>query len=66
VGLVEIPAGHPLHGIRGGENALAFHTDRYRPLPLVLRGYGAGPAVTAAGVLAEVLKTVYWNREVAP
>lgn len=63
VGFVEVDRAHPLYPIRGGENAMSFSTDRYRPIPLVVRGYGAGPAVTAAGVFAEVLKTVYWNRE---
>ncbi len=47
---------HPLHAIKGGENALAFLTDRYQPHPMVIRGYGAGAEVTAAGVLSDVLR----------
>jgi aspartokinase/homoserine dehydrogenase 1 len=66
VGVVEVPADNPLHHVRGGENAVAFLTDRYNPIPLVVRGYGAGPAVTAAGVFANVLQTVYWNPQGSP
>ncbi len=47
---------HPLHSVKGGENALAFLTEHYQPTPLVVRGYGAGGEVTAAGVLADILK----------
>ena len=47
---------HPLFSVKGGENALAFLTEHYRPTPLVVRGYGAGGEVTAAGVLADILK----------
>ncbi len=61
VGLVELDLDHPLASIRGGENAVSFHTDRYRPIPLVVRGYGAGPEVTAAGVFGDVLRTVHWS-----
>ncbi|MBU3825978.1 MAG: bifunctional aspartate kinase/homoserine dehydrogenase I [Candidatus Anaerobiospirillum merdipullorum] len=53
----------PLFKVRGGENALAFTTAYYKPLPLVIRGYGAGTAVTAAGVLSDVLRLQNWTRE---
>ncbi len=58
VGLLAVPKTHPLAAIRGGENALAFTTHRYAPVPLVIRGYGAGADVTAAGVFADVLRIV--------
>ncbi|WP_159565363.1 bifunctional aspartate kinase/homoserine dehydrogenase I [Budvicia diplopodorum] len=48
----------PLFKIKNGENALAFYTRYYQPLPLVLRGYGAGNDVTAAGVFADILRTL--------
>lgn len=48
----------PLFKVKNGENALAFYTRYYQPLPLVLRGYGAGNDVTAAGVFADVLRTL--------
>ncbi|URJ25772.1 bifunctional aspartate kinase/homoserine dehydrogenase I [Blochmannia endosymbiont of Camponotus sp.] len=49
---------HPLFKVKDGENALAFFTRYYQPLPLVLRGYGAGNDVTAAGVFADLLRTL--------
>ncbi len=58
VGLVPVPLTHPLAAVKGGENALSFTSERYSPTPLVIRGYGAGAAVTAAGVLADVLRLV--------
>jgi aspartokinase/homoserine dehydrogenase 1 len=56
VGLEEVGPDHPLFAVRGGENALSFLTEHYRPTPLVVRGYGAGGDVTAAGALADLLK----------
>ncbi|MDF7671250.1 bifunctional aspartate kinase/homoserine dehydrogenase I [Orbaceae bacterium ESL0721] len=47
----------PLYKVKNGENALAFYTRYYQPIPLVLRGYGAGNDVTAAGVFADILRT---------
>lgn len=47
----------PLFKVKNGENALAFYSRYYQPLPLVLRGYGAGNDVTAAGVFADLLRT---------
>ena len=38
------------------EAFVAFHTERYREYPMVVRGAGAGGAVTAAGVLADILR----------
>ncbi|MBI2382065.1 MAG: bifunctional aspartate kinase/homoserine dehydrogenase I [Gammaproteobacteria bacterium] len=61
VGLIEVGQKHPLYPIKGGENALAFETLRYAPIPLVIRGYGAGAEVTAAGVFGDVLRTVSFN-----
>lgn len=47
---------HPLRAVRDGENALAFTSEAYQARPLVVRGYGAGAAVTAIGLLADLLK----------
>jgi aspartokinase/homoserine dehydrogenase 1 len=54
---------HPLYGIKDGENALAILTRYYQPLPFVLRGYGAGAAVTAAGVFGDILRTLAWEQQ---
>jgi aspartokinase/homoserine dehydrogenase 1 len=65
VGLVGVAADDPLYHVKDGENAVSFLTNRYAPIPLVVRGYGAGPDVTAAGVFADLLRTVVWNTEIA-
>jgi len=60
VGTVEVPASDPLGAIKGGENAFVFTTKYYSPIPLVIRGYGAGADVTASGVFADILRTTTW------
>ncbi|MEM9100748.1 MAG: bifunctional aspartate kinase/homoserine dehydrogenase I [Pseudomonadota bacterium] len=61
VGVIAVDKSHPLYPIKGGENALSFTTQRYAPIPLVIRGYGAGADVTAAGVFADILRVASWN-----
>lgn len=56
VGLRAVAPSHPLAGLRGTDNQVVFTTHRYRDHPLVITGPGAGPAVTAAGVLNDILK----------
>ncbi|RPH69073.1 MAG: aspartate kinase [Myxococcaceae bacterium] len=56
VGPVAVEAGHPAVPLRGAEALVAFTTARYRDYPLIVRGAGAGGDVTAAGVLADVLR----------
>ena len=56
VGLRAVPLSHPLAGLRGTDNQIVFTTKRYREHPLVITGPGAGPAVTAAGVLNDLLQ----------
>ena len=56
VGPVEVEAAHPAAALRGAEAFVAFHTERYREYPMVVRGAGAGGEVTAAGVLADILR----------
>jgi aspartokinase/homoserine dehydrogenase 1 len=59
VAIEAVPRSKPLGAIRDGENALVIHTRYYQPIPMVLRGYGAGAAVTAAGVFGDLLRTVW-------
>jgi aspartokinase/homoserine dehydrogenase 1 len=54
-----VPKDEPLGSIRDGENALVLHSRYYQPIPLVLRGYGAGADVTAAGVFGDLLRTAW-------
>lgn len=56
VGLRAVPLSHPLAGLRGTDNQIVFTTKRYSEHPLVITGPGAGPAVTAAGVLNDLLQ----------
>ncbi len=56
VGPVEVDAQDPAAGLRGAEGMVGFATSRYQEYPLIVRGAGAGGSVTAAGVLADVLK----------
>jgi aspartokinase/homoserine dehydrogenase 1 len=58
VGIEAVDEKHALAVIRDGENALAILSAYYQPRPFVIRGYGAGSAVTAAGVFADILKTL--------
>ncbi|TDQ57901.1 aspartate kinase [Mesocricetibacter intestinalis] len=58
VSIVEVDEDDPLYKVKNGENALAFYTRYYQPIPLLLRGYGAGNAVTAAGIFADILRTL--------
>ena len=55
VGLREIPIGHPLYQLEGSNNIICLTTARY-DTPMIIRGYGAGAAVTAAGVFADVMR----------
>ncbi len=63
VSIQEVPLSHPLATVKDGENALAIHSKYYQPIPFVIRGYGAGATVTAAGVFADVLRTMPWTQD---
>lgn len=46
---------HPFFHLSGSDNIIAFTTERYKERPLLVRGPGAGAAVTAAGVFADLV-----------
>ncbi len=56
VGLVELDRSHPFANINLTDNEVRFVTSRYDRNPLVIQGPGAGPAVTAGGVFADLLR----------
>lgn len=56
VGLKEIHQGHPLYDLEGSNNILMLTTERYNAYPMLIQGYGAGAAVTAAGVFADIMR----------
>jgi homoserine dehydrogenase len=55
VGFRELPPDHAIATLRGTDNLITFTTARYNERPLVVRGPGAGVAVTAAAVLGDVV-----------
>ncbi|EJL6718207.1 bifunctional aspartate kinase/homoserine dehydrogenase I [Vibrio alginolyticus] len=61
VSIAAVDENDPMYKIKDGENALAFYSRYYQPIPLVLRGYGAGTEVTAAGVFSDVMRTLGWK-----
>jgi aspartokinase/homoserine dehydrogenase 1 len=58
VGVQAVGEGHPAWDLAGADNVIAVHSLRYDARPLVVRGPGAGPAVTAGGLFADLLSLV--------
>jgi bifunctional aspartokinase / homoserine dehydrogenase 1 len=56
VGLTELDARHAFANIALTDNVVRFATARYCDNPLIVQGPGAGPAVTAGGVFADLLR----------
>jgi len=56
VGLGRFPTTHPFAATQYADNIVSYATERYTPRPLVVQGPGAGAAVTAGGVFADVLR----------
>jgi aspartokinase/homoserine dehydrogenase 1 len=56
VALKTVPPTHPFHDLEGSNNIVLLTSERYNEYPLQIKGYGAGAAVTAAGVFADLIK----------
>lgn len=56
VGLQEVSQGHPFFDLQGSNNLVMFTSERYNEFPMMIKGYGAGAAVTAAGVFADIIR----------
>jgi aspartokinase/homoserine dehydrogenase 1 len=56
VGVVELEKSHAFANIALTDNVVRYATARYDTNPLIVQGPGAGPAVTAAGVFADLLR----------
>jgi len=54
VELLQVPADHPLAAIQACDNVFVIESDWYQTNPLVLKGPGAGRAVTAGGIHADL------------
>jgi aspartokinase/homoserine dehydrogenase 1 len=50
------PLDHPFASLTGSDNIVSFQTARYNTQPMIVRGPGAGPEVTAGGVFADLLR----------
>ncbi|MBT1709351.1 bifunctional aspartate kinase/homoserine dehydrogenase I [Fulvivirgaceae bacterium PWU5] len=53
---------HPFYSLSGSDNIILLTTERYHERPMVIRGPGAGAAVTAAGVFADVIRIGHYAR----
>jgi aspartokinase/homoserine dehydrogenase 1 len=58
VELLTIGSEHPSFNLEGSNNIILLTTNRYNELPMVIKGYGAGADVTAAGVFADLMRVV--------
>ncbi len=56
VGLKEIHPGHDFFNIEGSDNIILFYTSRYKDNPLIIKGAGAGAAVTASGIFGDIIR----------
>ncbi len=55
VGLVEVDNLHPFYDLQGSNNIILITTERYNEFPMMIKGYGAGASVTAAGVFSDII-----------
>lgn len=55
VGLEEVDNSNPLYHLEGSNNVILLTTERYKEYPMMIKGYGAGASVTAAGVFADIM-----------
>ena len=56
VGIEAVPTSTVLGALQGPENIISIGTNRYARYPLTISGPGAGAAVTAAGMIADMLE----------
>ena len=55
VGLQEVDSLHPFYDLQGSNNIVLITTERYNEFPMMIKGYGAGATVTAAGVFSDII-----------
>ncbi|MBP1638189.1 MAG: aspartate kinase [Bacteroidetes bacterium] len=55
VGLQAVGNLHPFYDLQGSNNIILITTERYNEFPMIIKGYGAGASVTAAGVFADII-----------
>ncbi len=55
VALKKVDSTSPFYRLEGSNNVILLTTARYHEQPMEIKGYGAGAAVTAAGVFADII-----------
>ena len=55
VGLQAVDSTHPFYDLEGSNNIVTIQTERYFNDPMIIKGYGAGASVTAAGVFGDIM-----------
>ncbi|MGL5691911.1 MAG: bifunctional aspartate kinase/homoserine dehydrogenase I [Bacteroidales bacterium] len=55
VSLQAVDSNSPLYNLEGSNNIILLTTERYNEFPMIIKGYGAGSSVTAAGVFADII-----------
>ncbi len=55
IGIQEVDRHHPFYELEGSNNIIMISTERYYDYPMIIKGYGAGEDVTAAGVFADII-----------
>lgn len=58
VSLQSVTPDHPFYHLNGKDNSIALYSRHYTVEPLVIKGAGAGAAVTAGGVFHDILRAV--------
>lgn len=59
IGIEEVAANSPIGALKGTDNLVQIYTQRYSSNPLIIQGPGAGKEVTAAGLLADIIKIAH-------
>ncbi len=55
ISLAVLPQDHPAARLGAAENILEIRSDRYSESPIFIQGPGAGPRVTAAGLMTDLV-----------
>jgi aspartokinase/homoserine dehydrogenase 1 len=55
VALEAVDPQHPFYNLEGSNNIILLTTERYKDYSMMIKGYGAGASVTAAGVFANIM-----------
>ena len=56
VGFIEVGSQHPFYDLEGSNNIILINSEHYKKHPMLIKGYGAGAEVTAAGVFGDIIK----------